>query len=753
MINAIELKILSIIQSTIILFFLISTSPGLAQQKKKDSTVIPDQYVLKRIKNPLKLDGMSVEQVWMGIEPFPVTTHRPVFGHEPSEKTEVFLAFDDDYLYVAGRLFDSEPMRIQASSKKRDSTNLSNDWFGIIIDSFNDKENALGFFTNPSGLRNDCTISNDNEGSSAVNLSWNTFWDVVAVRNQEGWFVEMRIPFSSLRFQDREGRVVMGLIIWRLIPRKHEIVTFPPISQKWGERSSWKPSQAQEVVLEGVYSRKPLYITPYVLSGVGQNFELNENKTAYRRIDDLTYDAGLDVKYGLTTNLTLDFTLNTDFAQVEADDEQVNLTRFSLFFPEKRLFFQERSSTFNFNLDGPNQLFYSRRIGIHENKEVSIYGGVRLVGRLGSWDLGFIDIQTAPIEDLPSENFGVLRFRRRVFNPYSYVGGMITSRIGLDGSYNITYGFDGIFRLFGDDYLNFCLAQTFETDQEKNLFSLDPTRLWINWERRAFKGVGYNLSYSRAGLQYNPGIGFEMRSDYTRFGNRLSHGWILGEGSILMNHQLFLDGLAFLRNSDNQVESAELGPGWLFTTKSGFQGTIAAKYFYEDILESFDLSDSTQILAGQYTFYGLNCQYSTPPGRLFHIMTNLDASSFYDGWRLSLSSTSRWNISSSLELEGTYQINYVTFPGRNQEFTAHIVRLRTIYMLSTKFSATAFVQYNSAIDVVIANIRLRYNPREGNDVYLVYNEGFNTDRCQESPTLPYTSGRTIMIKYSYTFNY
>jgi hypothetical protein len=711
------------------------------------------QYVLSRIKGPVKLDGLSDELAWKGIEPLPLVMYMPNFGNKPSERTEILVAYDDDYIYAAGRLYDREPSKIQSASKKRDELKNSSDIFAIYIDSFNDKENSLAFWTMPTGLRTDFSVSNDAKPPNPINLSWNTFWDLATVRSDEGWFVEIRIPFSSLRFQDKDGQVVMGLIVFRWIARKNEMVTFPAVSPEWGSYSFCKPSQAQEVVFNGIHCRKPLYIIPYVLGGFGQSFEFNDAGTAYNLMNNLANELGLDIKYGLASNLTLDLTVNTDFAQVEADDQQINLTRFSLFFPEKRLFFQERSSIFEFNFEMPNRLFYTRRIGLYKEKSVRIYGGARLVGRLGSWDLGFFSIQTAPIEKVSSENFSLLRIRRQVINPYSYVGAIFTSKIGANGTYNTAYGMDGIFRLFGDDYVVFNWAQTFESGKENNPVSLAPARIRVNWERRTIKGLSYDLSYSRSGIAYNPGLGFELRDNFTRFGNRLLYGWIPGEGSSIRRHQVYVDGLLFLRNADKATESAEIGPGWRVTWKKGHDSTISIKLFYEDLAESFSFSENATIPRGHYTFYGLNGKFSTPRGNLLFIETTLDAGSFYDGWRWSVGVSPRWNVCSELELSGTYQFNRVLFPARDQLFTAHIARVRALAMLSTKFSATAFIQYNSAIDLVIANIRLRYNPREGNDLYFVYDEGLNTNRYREVPPLPLTSNRTVMLKYIYTFNF
>lgn len=732
---------------------------GLAASLTTDSA---GRLVIQRLDGLIKLDGLIDEPAWESLEPLPYVEHAPNFGEPPSERTVVFVAFDDDYLYLAGRLYASDPSSIQGPTKKRDTMSPSNDFFGILIDSFNDKENGLAFFTTPAGLRWDAAISNDmvvdDPQRPPMNLSWNTFWDVAVVRNEEGWFVEMRIPFSSLRFQDEEGRVVMGIITWRWMARKNETVIFPAISPDSGAWSIMKPSRAQEVVLEGVQSRRPLYITPYVLGGQGRVFGLNDEETAYQRTDDSVTEAGLDIKYGLTSNLTLDITVNTDFAQVEADDVQVNLTRFSLFFPEKRLFFQERASIFEFNFGGPNRLFYSRRIGIYEDEEedelkaVRLYGGLRLVGRIGGWDLGFMNMQAAAIENFPSENFGILRVRRRVFNPYSYVGGMITSRIRMDGSYNVAYGLDGIFRLFMDDYLTINCAQTFEDEAANNAFSLDAAKFRLNWERRTLKGIGYNIGISRAGENYNPGMGFEMREDYTRFGNRLFYGWIPSERSFLRFHQVFLDGFLILRNSNNSKESAEFGPGWMFESNSGWGGSIQPKIYVENLTETFELADDVEVPSGEYTFYGVEGNFLTPMGRLFFLMPNIAVSSFYDGWRISVGTLFSWSVSSVWELSGFYQFNRVEFVDRNQEFTAHLARVRVLATFTTKISASAFIQYNGADDIVVANLRIRYNPQEGNDFYIVYNHGVNTDRYRKIPNLPFTDNQAIMVKYSYTFN-
>lgn len=707
-------------------------------------------FVLSRIGGPVTLDGVSDEAAWSGIEPLPVVMLMPNFGDAPSERTEIRVGYDDVYLYVAGRLYDRDPSRIQSNSKERDSSDGSSEWFGIVIDSFNDKANALAFFTTPAGLRWDAAVLNDAEPPTRQNLTWNAFWDVATARNGNGWFAEMRIPFSSLRFQNTGGRVVMGLIAWRKIARKAEFDVFPRIPPKWGFWGLFKPSQAQECALDGIVSHRPLYVAPYALAGAGHSTEGAAAGAGYERVRTSERQAGLDLKYLPTGNLTLDATLNPDFAQVEADDQQINLTRFSLFFPEKRLFFQERSGIFDFNFESSDgtRLFYSRRIGTDTGRLVRIYGGARLVGRAGPWDIGLLNMQTAAVDELPSENVGIYRLRRQAFNPYSYVGGILTTRLGGNGDYNLAYGLDSSIRLFGDDYLTAKWAQTFEDGARNSPLSFDPTRLRFTWERRTSKGLSYFAAYSRAGTDYDPGLGFEARRDFSLLRSEIAYGWIPDGRSLLFSHRLSLFGSVYTRNADGSVESAELWPGWSAKTKSGYEIYLLPSLLQEDVREEFAIAGTAVVPRGRYQFASFGFEMWTPDGRLLSTGVNLDAGAFYDGWRVALRARPRWNLSPDIELQGDYQLNRVVFPDRAQELTAHIVKVRALYMLSTKLSAAAFAQYNSAYDAVIANARLRYNPREGIDLYLVYNEVFNRSR----EVVPLGDSRALFLKYTYTFS-
>jgi len=404
-------------------------------------------------------------------------------------------------------------------------------------------------------------------------------------------------------------------------------------------------------------------------------------------------------------------------------------------------------------MGGTNTLFYSRRVGLYDDRPVRIYGGARVVGRLGAWDLGFLDLQTAAVEDNPSENFGVLRLRRRIFNPYSYVGGILTSRLGADGTYNVAYGLDGIFRLFGDDYLTFHWAQTYQNGAANRAFSLDPTKFGLVWERRTKKGLGYLFRFSRVGRDFEPGMGFMMRENYTAAEVLGLYGWFPGESSRLFSHDVKVDAMVYWDNATRRFQSLDFGPLWEFSMKTGWYGSVGPKLYVEDVAEEFEFSDEAKIPVGRYTFGGITGILMTPQGNLLSGIFTFEGGSFYDGRRFSVGVIPQWSIVPDLELSGMLQWNDVRFPGRGRKYVAPIARLKLMATLTTAFSASAMVQYDGGSDAVIANVRVRFNPAEGTDLYLVYNEGLNTDRLGRTPLPPVSSDRTLLVKFNYTFNF
>lgn len=728
---------------------------------------LKNAIVIERLSLPVSFDGIPDEAAWNSVVPIQMKMHSPVYGKDPTEKTNTRIGYDDKYLYFSSILYYDDPEMAQSASLKRDYMGMGGDWFGVILDTYNDKENGLAFFTSPDGLRWDATILKDAVTSLPdqlpLNISWNTFWDVKTSHDNKGWSLEMRIPFSSLRFQEINGEVRMGLIVQRWIPAKNETDIFPAIPPNWGQASALKPSQAQEVVLRGVKPGKPVYIAPYILSGYQSTNEINSNNTQYTESSKPAFEAGLDVKYGITNNLTMDLTVNTDFAQVESDDQQINLTRFSLYFPEKRTFFLERSSVFDFALGGNSNLFYSRRIGLSDDGDpVRIYGGARITGRVGKWDLGMLDMQTAPlriknnigiIEDvLPSENFGVLRFRRQVLNDNTYIGAMMTSRLGIDGTYNIGYGLDGIFKLYGNDYLDVKWSQTFENDV-KNTSLSEPSRIMARWERRSSKGLGYNLGYSQSGTHYNPGVGFEMLDDYTSVRAGIKYGWLPEEKSKLYSHSPEFRFLYMGYIDDKSLMSLNCTLGWTLLTKNKWEASANFSANSENLRDTLVLiDDEVFVLPGNYNFFNFEGRVSTPDTKPFFIMLTTMAGNYFDGKRFTVNLQPTWNISRHLELGTIYNFAKLVFSERDQNLNNHILGIKALFMLDTRLSISTYIQYNTAVKGVLTNLRIRYNPKEGNDFYLVFNEGRNLNPDREIPSLPVYSNRSLLLKYTYTFN-
>lgn len=706
-----------------------------------------------KISGGFVFDGIPDEPFWQTIKSLPMVMLVPNAGEPASEETICKIAYDGQYLYVSGILKYTDITDMRPVSKKRDYDELATDWFGVVMDTYNDRENAVTFFTNPNGIRTDVSVKNDalTLYASDVDFSWNTFWDVKTKINKYGWSAELRIPFSSLRFQSVQEKTIMGITLVRMNAGKSEIMTCPEVSPNF-YHAFWKPSLSERFEFEGLHPEKILYVTPYVTGGIGQDYELNEKGTAYKINSTPKFDAGLDMKYSLTNNLTADLTINTDFAQVEADNQQINLTRFSLYFPEKRMFFLEKADVFDFSFVGNNYLFYSRRIGIYDGNPVRIYGGLRMTGKVGEWDVGFLDMQTAKIEVNPSENFGVARIKRKVINENSYIGGIITSRLGIDGSYNYAYGLDGQFRVTGDEYLTMRWAQTFENDMENKLLDMSPARLLFEWHRRNNTGFGYDLLYSWSGKSYNPGIGFEMKENYQGPRVILQYGTLTRKKTFLRYHKFSITQYNFWNTLTKDFETSFTSLHWEFEAKKGFGGYIEINQNIENLSEELTLgNEQATVPPGRYPFTNVSIYYYTGPSHHFSTWFTADVGQFFDGRKQSFHIYPTLNIGSDFSLGMNYEIDHINFPDRSMKFTNHIVALKGLMTLSTKTSLAAFIQYNTAINEVIGNIRFRFNPSEGNDFYIVYDEGLNTNRSREIPSLPFSTARTLLLKYTYTF--
>lgn len=708
-----------------------------------------DAIPIPKITGQLVFDGKLDEPFWQSLTPLDMVMYEPVYRGKLSEKNEIYLVYDHDYIYLAANLYYQKTKDIRSNSLYRDQYS-SDDTFALILDTFNDNENALWFFTNPAGVRFDVLVSNDAEDN---NFDWNTYWDVLTERTNWGWSVEMRIPFSSLGFQKNNNHVIMGAEVYRFLSKRNERYIYPAIPPKW-DNGFRKPSQAQKILLEGINSSNPIYVTPYILGGFEQQAQLNDSGTGYDTHRDWTHEPGVDVKLNLTSNITMDLTANTDFAQVEADNQQVNLTRFPLFFPEKRQFFQERSSIFDFGFSRRSRLFHSRRIGLSSSgKTIRIYGGTRLVGKLGKTDIGFINMQTAASANLPSENFGVFRIKRKAFNQYSTIGGMVTSRVGNGENNNFAYGLDANVRVVGDEYLSLKWAQTAE---QENFEMLPNSRIYFQWERRRSNGFSYQFEYDRSGKNFLPAVGFTTRRDFSFYQNRVEYRWITDSSAFFQ--QIWINNLSnmYIRNSDHKVETGLINPHLGFDTKGGSQYRVQYNIRYENLLRDFSFSDKKNVTipANRYWYQNMELSYDAPNGWKLRPGLSATLGQFYDGTQSTIGLSAEWNLSAHFEISDEYEYNKIRFKKRSQQFATHLNRLRFRYALDTHLSLTTFAQYNSEIDKTSINARFRYNFDQGNDLWLVYDNILNTQRTQNGlPRLPFSNYRALLIKFTYTFKF
>ena len=704
-----------------------------------------DPLPIARTNEPMRLDGRLDEPVWTRATALSMVRLRPTAGGAPSAPSIVMLTYDDAYLYAAARFDGVEPADTRSGSLTRDRL-VSDNEFRLLLDTFNDSENGVEFVVNPAGTRVDRAVLNDGR---EINLSWDAFWDAATSVHEGGWTAEMRIPFSSLRFQSVNGRVVMGVIASRYRAVNNELSTHPELPG--GDASPhYRPLLGRRIVFEGIESHAPVYFTPYFLAGRQRANVPRTDVAGFRADIQRQLESGIDAKLSLASNLTLDLTVNTDFAQVEADDQQVNLSRFSLFFPEKRPFFQERSAIFQFNTIslGSDRLFHSRRIGIAaDGTPLRIYGGARVVGRAGDWDVGALSMQAEASGESGTENLAVVRLRRAAFNEGSWVGGMFTSRVA-GHSNNFVAATDAQIRLAASDYLTLQYAQTL--DSERSEQGLDAGMVMARVQRNSSSGLMYVLLAKWQGPEFEPGLGFVTRRDHSTFNGNLRYGWQPRSG-ILQQYQPSLNVTHAYNNRERRLELGSYNLIHNISFKNGIGGAASSSVQIEALPADLQLGDGVFVPAGRHTATSVSAGFSGSNGWRFRPFISGSAGEFYDGHRTALGLGPRLTVNQHLELGGDYNIERLRFPSRNQKLNADIARVRVNAALDTRLSGAAFLQYNRVARLWTFNGRLRYHAGEGRDFWLVVNEQVNTDleRDPASP-LPRSRSNAVALKYSHT---
>ena len=710
--------------------------PALAAAKKA--------VELTRLEGPIEFDGVPDDEAWRGVPALPLTMYTPIFRGEATQRTEIRVAYDSENLYAAGWFYDTEPAAIRMNSLYRDRLS-GDDTFALYVDPFNDDQNAKWFGTTPAGIRIDQLVSDD---GATQNENWDGFWDVRTRVTEEGWFMEMKIPFATLGFHSTSlGVVAMGLTATRLVARKDERVTFPEIDPGFPFR---RPSLAADVVLRDVKSGTPIYVTPFVLAGSARaaaDGMAPGSSTSPREL-------GLDIRFPLSSRLTADFTVNTDFAQVEADGQQVALDRFPLFFPERRRFFQENSGLFDFVTAGGARLFHSRRIGLTPSgAPVRILAGVRLVGKMGRYEIGALNMETDGAAGTDRENTGVFRIRRPVLNSSSTVGAMATTYLSGD-RHSASLAADASLRVHANEYLTLKFASTADNEARTAGGVLGRSLVDARWERRIGRGLSYTAQFSRAGLDYRPRLGFLPRRDFTTA--NVVANWFKFTDSSRFFRRIYPGGLAFstFRNSDGALESGQYAFWVQWDTKAGGGGWIEPKWFRENVQSPFKVGGVVDIPAGVYDFADLQVQYSTAAGARLRTEIDFRAGTYFDGRRVQVIATPTWTASPHLDLGLNYQMTRLRFPVRGQSADIHLAGLRIRAAVDARLSGAALAQYNSTTRRLDVNLRLRYAVREGTDLWFVYNEGLDTETARRLPEQPggvRSLARTFILKYSHTF--
>ena len=730
----------------------------------------PGAEILRRIEGAeVALDGRLDEGVWE-LAPRVSLDHqlRPNEGARPSESTEVRIFYDAEAIYLGVRLHEEDPGRIVNRAVERNSFHQQDqDGFALILDTNGDQRTAFGFIVNPAGARTDVAIFD--EARVSWNSDWNAFWDAATSTDPQGWTLEMRIPFSSLRFQPGpDGTVHMGMTLWRYLARNNEFAVFPEIPNLWGN-SAHKPGQGAPVTFRGIRPANPLYIKPYLLGGVARQAVLPPGAAAWGAKSSPTREVGVDVKYNVTSSLVLDVSVNTDFAQVEADDERFNLERFSLFFPEKRDFFQERSDLFNYRLPGgSDRLFHSRRIGIAGGVPIPLHGGARLTGRQGNWELGLLAMQTGGARageagvpsdvpsDVPSESFGVLRLQRPVLDEGSYVGGLFTSRTDRAGTHNLVLGLDADLHLGGSHFVGLQAAGSLDrTGTGRD--AAEGAMATVVVQRRINRGLSFGSSLSHIGADFRPGVGFVRRTGLNRLGHRTQYTWFPEAGGRLQNHSLAHRFDFLWDDRFRKLETNTTSLSWDARFRRG--GSLRAEGDYtRDVLDRGFVVGGLPVPQGTWAFASGSLRVESPPGSDVRISGGIEGGGYYGGRRLGGSTEVAWTPGPRLTLALENELNRIDLPSGRRDVL--ISRIRVGTAARSDLTLQAFVQYNSNGQVVTPNIRIRYNPREGSDLFLVYNEALNTDLLPGDPLLggdprlpglPRSQFRSVQLKYTYTF--
>ena len=713
-----------------------------------------------RLTEALRLDGTLDERIYETVPSFGgFIQQAPNEGEPATERTEAWVFYDDGNVYVSARLWDSAPeSQWVANEMRRDAFQLvTNERFGATIDTFYDRRNGVAFMVTPLGGFMDFEITD--EGS--VNIDWNPIWNARTGRFDGGWTVEMAVPFKSLRFRPGMSQV-WGLQLFRNIQWKNErtYLNPTPISGGPGE---FRVSVAGTLTGIDVPSgNRTLEIKPYAIGSLATDVN-----TGIANEGD--GDFGFDLKYGVTDNLTADFTYNTDFAQVEVDEQQVNLTRFSLFFPEKREFFLEGRGIFDFGRgaifggggsgggggarnsgggffgggDVPT-IFFSRRIGLDGGQTVPILGGGRLTGKVGKFSIGAVSIQTddSPGANTLGTNFSVLRVKRDILRR-SRIGGIFTGRSNSTegpGS-NEAYGVDSSFSFYDNVNFNAYYARTRTPGLEGDDTSYQGVFTY-NGDLYAFQ-----VDHLLVGDNFNPEIGFLRRDDFRRTFVTAQHS--PRPRSIDAVRQFTWGGsLDYIENGAGQVETRIAQARFSTELENSDRFGVDIQRNFELLMQPFEIASDVAIPVGGYDFQDVYASYSMGAQRRFSGTFSIQRGEFFNGHITAVGyRRGRIEVTPQLSVEPGISINRIDLP--EGLVTAALVSSRVTYSLTPRIFFGGLLQYNDSTDSLSTNLRLRWEYQPGSELFVVYND-------QRDTTLrgtPILENRAFVVKFTRLFRF
>jgi len=691
-----------------------------------------DTLIAKYTHAKIKIDGRLNEEVWnkaMRISDF--TQREMEEGKPATQKTEVAIIYTTNKMYIGVWAYETDPSKIRATQMKRDFSWRSDDNVEIILSPFNDNRNGYLFVTNPNGARADVMVSNEGAG---FNKSWNGIWDVATTITEEGWFAEFEIPFSTLKFPNQKEQI-WALNIERNIRHNREQVLW----KGWGRQFDVESiSQAGKLKgLKNIKAKEKVEIKPYVTLGLEK---ISDEKTEF------IYNYGGDVNIDITPTLKLNLTAKTDFGQVEDDQARINLSRFSLYYREKREFFLEGSNQFEMNVGGGNQLFYSRRIGNDSETEqdVPIIFGARIFGKQNKTNIGFLNIQTAELDSVPTTNFSVLRVSQDIWKQSS-VGFIVTSKI-QNGHSNFVYAAD--FKYATSSFLgnknliiNTSAAQTITSDSTNNDntaydLSLSFPNDWVE----------IDLGINDVQANFNPEMGYIRRTDARRYRAEIQFNPRPKFMGFARNLELKpIDVSYYVNSTTNELESInyEWRPfGIMF--KSGEFIELNVQHNFDRLTESFDILDTINIPVGDYWDNRMEIQFRSYSARKFSSRLNISVGDFYTGKRESIGGSIALNLNKHWNFSTGWSQNYLHLAG--EDATATELNGRVSYAYSPKLNSGIFGQWNSEEEEVLLNFRFNWIPKIGSDFFLIVNQELST--ADNKLTI---EGTTVMAKFVWRF--